>query len=66
MNNNNHVKAGYRCFTGAVITEAQAVAYNSLTDKIESFKKAGLEVPEYLLNGRYNYFLAIAYSKRSV
>jgi hypothetical protein len=48
------LKPGERLFTGAIVSPQMAATYNAATDKIEAFKRAGLPVPENLLNGRHN------------
>jgi acyl dehydratase len=56
----NPLKAGDRLYTGAVISAAEAAAYNRATARIESFEREGRPVPEQLLNGRHNLFAAMA------
>ena len=48
------IKAGYRCFTGYVFTEAQAAAYNMAT------MRAHKSPTEANLNGAHNLFYSIA------
>ena len=48
------MKKGYVLFTGAIVSEELARAYNAATAKIDSFIEAGINVPENLLNGRHN------------
>jgi len=56
----NRLAAGDRLFSGAVISAAEAAAYNRASARIESFEREGRPVPEYLLNGRHNLFAAMA------
>ena len=51
-----HIKKGYKTITGKVLSDEEVKAYNSLTDKINSYVKSGRKVPEELLNGRHNLF----------
>jgi hypothetical protein len=51
---------GYKCFTGIVLTNGEVDEYNAIQETINSFEKANLPVPEYLLNGSFNLFVAIS------
>lgn len=48
------LEPGQKLWNGKLVTPDLAAAYNALTDRIESFKAAGLPVPDQLLNGRHN------------
>ena len=48
------LEPGQKLWNGKTVTPDLAAAYNALTDRIESFKAAGLPVPDQLLNGRHN------------
>lgn len=45
---------GDTLWNGLAVTKDLATAYNAATAKINAFEKAGLKVPENLLNGRHN------------
>jgi len=49
-----YLQAGEKLFNGVIVSEDLARAYNSLQDRIQSFKDAGRTVPEELLNGSHN------------
>ena len=51
--------AGEKTILGAVWTESAAKAYNAISDKIESFERAGLPAPQELLNGRHNIYVSL-------
>ena len=44
---------GERLWNGAIVTPFLAQAYNSLTQRIEAFRAAGLRAPEQILNARH-------------
>jgi hypothetical protein len=48
------IKPGERLWNGATVTAQLADAYNAMTRRVEGFERAGIPVPEYLLNGRHN------------
>ena len=48
------LKAGDRLWNGRTVTADQASAYNALQERIDSFRKVSLPVPEYLLSGSHN------------
>jgi hypothetical protein len=48
------LKSGERLFNGAIVTPHLAQAYNSMQARIQSFRDAGLPVPQELLNGAHN------------
>ena len=54
------LKPGDRLFTGAIVSRQFAETYNAATAKIETFREAGIPVPENLLNGRHNMLAAFA------
>lgn len=54
------IEYGFKAYTGVKFTDGQVDTYNALTERIQSFKNAGMKVPEYLLNGRHNFFQACA------
>jgi hypothetical protein len=54
--------AGQRLYTGAIVTPDFADLYAALTARIESFRAAGREAPENLLNGRHNALATFANS----
>lgn len=45
------LKAGERLWNGAIVTADLAAAYNSAQERIQSFRAAGLPVPDQILNG---------------
>jgi hypothetical protein len=45
---------GEKLFNGAIVTPYLAQAYNSIQARIQSFRDAGLPVPQALLNGAHN------------
>lgn len=53
------LKVGDKLWNGATVSAALADAYNAATERIEGFKRAGLPVPDYLLNGRHNLIASI-------
>jgi hypothetical protein len=48
------LKEGEKLWNGATVSAQLATVYNSLQQRIEGFKAAGLPVPEQLLNGAHN------------
>ena len=48
------LKEGSRLWNGRILTAQEAATYNALQERIESFRKVSLPVPEYLLNGAHN------------
>lgn len=54
------LKAGDKLFSGAIVSAAQAAAYNRASARIESFEREGRPVPEELLNGRHKLFCMMA------
>lgn len=44
---------GEKLWNGAIVTPSLAQAYNSLTQRIEAFRAAGLPPPEQILNARH-------------
>lgn len=48
------LKAGEKLWNGKIVSTQLAAAYNAATAKINAFEKAGLPVPENILNGRHN------------
>jgi hypothetical protein len=51
---------GYKAYTGQVISKYGVDAYNAITERCNSFIRAGLEVPEHILNGKHNLFVNLA------
>lgn len=45
---------GYVTFDGRAMSKCAVDSYNRIQERINSFEKAGLPVPEYLLNGSHN------------
>lgn len=56
------LKAGDKLFSGAIVSAAQAAAYNRISARIASFEREGRPVPDYLANGRHNLFSALAFA----
>lgn len=48
------LKVGEKLWNGTTVTEGLATTYNRLQERIQTFKDAGLPVPEYLLNASHN------------
>lgn len=53
------IAAGYRAYNGYVFTESDARRYNAVADRCDAFERAGMAVPEYLLNARHRMFCEI-------
>ena len=51
-------KAGERTIYGAIWTAQGAAAYNAMSAKIRQLEAQGKEVPEHLLNGRFNIYVS--------
>jgi len=49
-----YLQAGEKLYNGVIVSEDLAQAYNSLQDRIQSFKDAGKNVPMELINGSHN------------
>ena len=56
--NPTHLEAGYVAYTGHVFTQANADAYNRMTDEIERERYEPTKA--VLLNKRHQLFVAIA------
>lgn len=54
------MQAGQRLIYGGIATREGAAAYNAISERIESFERAGRAPPDYLLNGRHNLYHAMA------
>jgi len=54
------IQAPYRTYTGAILNEEMCKSYNAQTEKCNSYLRLGLEVPEHILNGKHNLFVAMA------
>ena len=52
------VPYGFVAFTGKAWPDCHVDSYNRIQETINSFIKAGMPVPEYLLNGSHNLFSA--------
>lgn len=48
------LQSGEKLWNGAIVTPQLAACYNSLQERIASFRDAGKPVPDYLLNGAHN------------
>lgn len=52
--------AGEKLFNGAIVTPELERAYNAQQARIESFRRAGLQVPEHMLNAAHNLLASAA------
>lgn len=48
------INPGERLWNGATVSPQLADAYNRTQERIQGFRRAGLPVPENLLNGAHN------------
>ncbi len=63
MTNNSdypRIPYGYKAYTGKVLSNLSVDNYNAVSDRCQSFIDAGRPVPEYILNGKHNLFVAIS------
>ena len=51
---------GYKVYTGRVLSDSQVDAYNMQTEKCNIFIRAGMDVPEELLNGKHHLLRCLA------
>jgi hypothetical protein len=54
------IQAPYVSYTGAILNETQCQAYNAMTEKCNSYLRLGLPVPDHILDGKHNLFVALA------